>query len=88
MLTNLLVKPGVLELKEIKTLKPSCGEILVKIKAALTYGTDLKAFRRGHPIIPMPTVFGHEFSGVIEKVLDVFKLTAKAKDSLKVIVII
>lgn len=68
MLINLLVKPGVLELNQIKTPKPSRGEILVKIKAALTCGTDLKAFRRGHPIIPMPTVFGHEFSGIVEKV--------------------
>jgi L-iditol 2-dehydrogenase len=68
MLANLLVKPGVLELKKIKTPEPSYGEILVKIKASLTCGTDLKAFNRGHPMIPMPTVFGHEFSGVIEKV--------------------
>ncbi len=68
MLVNLLVKPGVLELREVKTPRPSPGEVLVKIKAALTCGTDLKAFRRGHPVIPMPTVFGHEFSGVVEDV--------------------
>ncbi|MEE8329382.1 MAG: zinc-binding dehydrogenase, partial [Thermodesulfovibrionia bacterium] len=48
--------------------EPSNGEILVKVKAALTCGTDLKAFKRGHPVIPMPTVFGHEFSGIVEKV--------------------
>jgi len=68
MLANLLVKPGVLELKELKTPEPSNGEILVRIKASLTCGTDLKAFRRGHPMIPVPTVFGHEFSGIVEKV--------------------
>ncbi len=68
MLANLLLKPGVLKLKEIKTPEPSIGEILVKIKAALTCGTDLKAFKRGHPVIPMPAVFGHEFSGIVEKV--------------------
>lgn len=68
MLANLLLKPGVLKLKEIKTSGPSNGEILVKVKAALTCGTDLKAFKRGHPVIPMPTVFGHEFSGIVEKV--------------------
>jgi L-iditol 2-dehydrogenase len=67
MLANLLVKPGLLRLQEIKTPEPSHGEILVKIRASLTCGTDLKAFKRGHPMIPMPTVFGHEFSGVIEK---------------------
>ncbi len=65
---NILLKPGSIELREIKTPEPSYGEILVKIKAALTCGTDLKAFLRGHPLIPMPGVFGHEFSGVITKV--------------------
>ncbi|MBM4135718.1 MAG: zinc-binding dehydrogenase [Nitrospira sp.] len=65
MLANILVKPGTIELREIPTPTPSDGEILVKIKAALTCGTDVKAFRRGHPMIPMPGVFGHEFSGIV-----------------------
>ncbi|MFA6055369.1 MAG: alcohol dehydrogenase catalytic domain-containing protein [Thermodesulfovibrionales bacterium] len=65
MLTNILVKPGVIELRETERPCPSGGELLVKVKAALTCGTDLKAFRRGHPVIPMPGVFGHEFSGVV-----------------------
>ena len=48
------------------------GEILVKIKAALTCGTDVKTFRRGHPVLikNIPSGFGHEFSGVVEKVAD------------------
>lgn len=54
--------------KPIPSLKE--GEVLVRIKAALTCGTDLKAYLRGHPLIPMPGPFGHEFSGVIEKVGD------------------
>ena len=66
MLANILVEPGRIELREIEIPKPSGGEILVRIKAALTCGTDLKAFRRGHPVIPMPGVFGHEFSGIVE----------------------
>ena len=68
MLANIIIKPGTIELREIKTPKPSHGEILVKIKASLTCGTDLKAFRHGHPMIPMPGVFGHEFSGVVAEV--------------------
>jgi L-iditol 2-dehydrogenase len=67
MLANILVHPGRIELRQIETPVPSHGEILVKIKAALTCGTDLKAFRRGHPVIPMPGVFGHEFSGIVAK---------------------
>ena len=48
----------------------SKGEILVKIKSALTCGTDVKTFRRGHPVLikQVPSGFGHEFAGVIEKV--------------------
>jgi len=64
LLANIIVKPGKIELREIKTPSPSHGEILVKIKVALTCGTDLKAFKRGHPIIPMPGVWGHEFSEI------------------------
>ena len=48
------------------------GEILVKIQAALTCGTDVKTFRRGHPVLikNIPSGFGHEFSGIVEKVAD------------------
>lgn len=48
------------------------GEILVKIKSALTCGTDVKTYRRGHPVLikSIPSGFGHEFSGVVEKVAD------------------
>jgi L-iditol 2-dehydrogenase len=66
LLAGILVRPGTIELREGDTPKPSHGEVLVKIKTALTCGTDLKAFIRGHPVIPMPGVFGHEFSGIIE----------------------
>ena len=48
------------------------GEILVKVKSALTCGTDVKTFRRGHPVLikKVPSGFGHEFSGVVEKIGD------------------
>jgi L-iditol 2-dehydrogenase len=62
-----LLGPKKLEIRDIPAPVPSEGEVLVRIKAALTCGTDLKAFLRGHPMIPMPGLFGHEFSGVIEQ---------------------
>jgi L-iditol 2-dehydrogenase len=68
LLANIIVKPGRIELRKIKTQSPSHGEILIKIKVALTCGTDLKAFSRGHPVIPMPGFFGHEFSGIVASV--------------------
>ncbi len=46
------------------------GEVLVRIKAALTCGTDLKVYRQGfhaRMIVP-PAVFGHELSGIVEEV--------------------
>ena len=42
------------------------GEVLVRIRAALTCGTDLKVYRQGfhaRMIVP-PSVFGHELAGV------------------------
>ena len=43
------------------------GEVIVRIHRALTCGTDLKTYRRGHPTIitRVPTPFGHEFAGTI-----------------------
>jgi len=48
------------------------GEVLVRIKAALTCGTDLKVYRQGfhaRMIVP-PSVFGHELAGIVEEVGD------------------
>jgi L-iditol 2-dehydrogenase len=46
------------------------GDILVKVKTALTCGTDLKTFKRGHPVVvqKLPMILGHEFAGTVEKV--------------------
>lgn len=46
------------------------GEVVVKIHRALTCGTDLKTYRRGHPTIiqRIPSLFGHEFAGTIVEV--------------------
>lgn len=69
MKASLLLKPGkIAPYEEVPTPSPGRGEMLVRVKAALTCGTDLKAFTRGHPMIPMPGPFGHEFSGVVEEV--------------------
>lgn len=62
----ILQLPGTIELLERPVPMPGPGELLIKVEAATTCGTDLKAFLRGHPQIPMPGVFGHEYSGVVE----------------------
>lgn len=68
MLASFLIRPGLVELSEVERPVPSEGEVLVRIKSALTCGTDIKAWRRGHPMIPMPGRFGHEYSGLVESV--------------------
>ncbi|HLB06023.1 MAG TPA: alcohol dehydrogenase catalytic domain-containing protein [Thermodesulfobacteriota bacterium] len=68
MLAEILISPGHMELREVEMPKAGPGEIVLKVEAALTCGTDLKAFRRGHPKMPMPSLFGHEFSGTLVEV--------------------
>lgn len=63
-----LARPGQLELRHVDPPRAGPGEVVVKIRAALTCGTDLKTYRRGHPKLPMPTPFGHEFSGDVHEV--------------------
>jgi len=63
-----LEEPGCMSLKQVEIPHPGPGEVLVKVEAATTCGTDLKAFVRGHPQIPMPGVLGHEYSGVVAAV--------------------
>jgi L-iditol 2-dehydrogenase len=58
--------PGDLRLEEIPRPQPGPGDVLVQVEVALTDGTDLKAFRRGHPVLlgELPSPFGHEFCGI------------------------
>lgn len=67
MLQAILIEPGKIELREVPIPEPSAGEVLVKINTALTCGTDLKAYIRGHYLIPMPGPFGHEYSGTVAR---------------------
>ena len=62
--------PGDLRLEDVPVPDPGPGELVVRIEAALTCGTDVKVLRRGHPVmIPhVPTVFGHELAGTVARV--------------------
>lgn len=61
--------PQDIRYEDVPVTPPKEGEVVVKIKAALTCGTDVKTFRRGHPVLikKIPSGFGHEFSGVIDE---------------------
>jgi L-iditol 2-dehydrogenase len=58
--------PGDVRLEDAPDPSPGPGEVLVQVEVALTDGTDLKAYRRGHPLLlaETPSPFGHEFCGV------------------------
>ena len=62
--------PGDLRFEDTPVPEPGPGEVVLRIEAALTCGTDVKTLRRGHPVmIPrVPTVFGHEFAGTVAAV--------------------
>lgn len=56
-----------LEVEQVAVPKIEKSDVLVRVKAALTCGTDVKVFRRGYHarmIVP-PALFGHELAGDI-----------------------
>jgi len=59
-----------LRIEDVEVPKVEAGEVLVKVKAATTCGTDLKIFQRGYveKVIKLPTIFGHEWAGEVAKV--------------------
>jgi len=63
-----LYAPGDLRVEEVPRPEPGPGDVLVEIEVALTDGTDLKTYRRGHPVLlnESPAPFGHEFCGIVE----------------------
>ncbi len=58
--------PGDLRLEDVPEPTPEDGDVLLQVEVALTDGTDLKAYRRGHPVLlgPPPSPFGHEACGI------------------------
>ncbi|MBA3844933.1 MAG: zinc-binding dehydrogenase [Actinobacteria bacterium] len=63
-----LYAPGDLRVEEVPRPEPGPGEVLVQVEVALTDGTDLKTYRRGHPLLAResPAPFGHEFCGILD----------------------
>ena len=55
-------------MRQVPVPEPAPGEVIVRVEAALTCGTDLKTYRRGHPKFPFPFSLGHEYSGIISAV--------------------
>ena len=56
-----------LQIETVDVPKLGPGDVLVRVRAALTCGTDVKVFRRGYHarMIAPPALFGHELAGDI-----------------------
>jgi L-iditol 2-dehydrogenase len=67
MLAALLYGKEDLRLEQVKDPSPGPGEVVIRVGAATTCGTDLKVWRRGgHArMLTPPTLFGHEAAGEI-----------------------
>jgi L-iditol 2-dehydrogenase len=67
MLAALLYGQEDLRLEDVALPVPTVGEVVIKVEAATTCGTDLKVWRRGgHArMLQPPTLFGHEGVGEI-----------------------
>ncbi len=63
--------PGDVRVEPVALPAPQAGELVIKIDAALTCGTDVKCYRRGHPVLLANTPnscsspFGHEGCGTV-----------------------
>ncbi len=56
---------GRYEEQELERPKAGPGEVVLRVLAALTCGTDLKLLRRGHARIALPVTMGHEVCGEV-----------------------
>lgn len=70
MCAAVLTGPERIDVRELPVPRPAPGELLLKVGAATTCGTDVKVYRRGgHPrMLKVPTVFGHEMAGTVAAV--------------------
>ena len=68
MLAVRFYEPGKLRAEQVPIPEPERGELIVRSSVALTCGTDVKMYRRGHPLTRPPQIIGHEFAGTISAV--------------------
>lgn len=66
----LFYEPNDVRYEETPIPRLAPGELLIQVESALTCGTDVKCYRRGHPVLlkNFPSPFGHEFAGVVSQV--------------------
>jgi L-iditol 2-dehydrogenase len=63
MLAAVQTRVGEMIVRDVDRPAAGPGEVIVRVRAALTCGTDRKILDRGHVKFSPPLVMGHEFSG-------------------------
>jgi len=59
-----------LKVEQVETPTAGPGELVLRVEAALTCGTDLKVFRRGYhaKMLTLNRLFGHELAGTVVEI--------------------
>ncbi|OPZ65501.1 MAG: Sorbitol dehydrogenase [Firmicutes bacterium ADurb.Bin506] len=65
MKTAVYYGPGKMEIEEWPVPEVGTDGILIKTRASMVCGTDVKTYARGHHMFKPPCVLGHEFSGEV-----------------------
>ncbi|MFM7014446.1 MAG: zinc-dependent dehydrogenase [Actinomycetota bacterium] len=60
--------PQDLKVEEVDKPTAGAGEVLLKIHACATCGTDAKIYNHGHPRLEPPQIIGHEIAGEVIEV--------------------
>ena len=63
----MLVRPGLLELREVPRPDPLPGGALIAVKACGVCSSDVRMATQGHPALVCPRILGHEVVGVVAK---------------------
>ncbi|TCL76484.1 L-iditol 2-dehydrogenase [Hydrogenispora ethanolica] len=67
MLQAVMVKPGMIEFRNVPVPEINAEEVLIEMKRIGVCGSDIHVYHGKHPYTSYPVVQGHEVSGVIVK---------------------
>ncbi len=59
--------PDDLRIEEVPRPEPSAGQVLIRVRAVAVCGTDFHILK-GHRVVPLPKILGHEMAGEIVEV--------------------
>jgi L-iditol 2-dehydrogenase len=68
MIQAVMIKPGMIEFREVPKPRPKDDEILIGVKRIGICGSDIHVFHGFHPYTKYPVVQGHEVSGIVAEV--------------------